>query len=144
MPSDLASANANRAYSMAGTSIAIFTFMLVFLYPRFESGQLDSLLFQSALVVMGLATFASVVASFHYYGAALEARLDEPTRAMLGRRGDLFWFVGYSLLFLAPCLVLFGIGLVVVGGVWLALWIGYMVFALVNFPRVVTRRDPRS
>jgi len=127
---------------MAATSIAIFTFALVFLYPRFQSGDVDPLLFQGALIVMGCATFASVMASFYYYGAALPDRFDEPTRATLGRRADLFWFVGYSLLFLAPALILFAVGLLLVGAVWLALWIGYMIFALLNFPRVVTKRKP--
>ena len=36
MGDDLAAANVNRSYSLAATSIAIFTFMLIFLYPRFE------------------------------------------------------------------------------------------------------------
>jgi hypothetical protein len=34
MGDDLAAANVNRSYSLAATSIAIFTFTLVFLYPR--------------------------------------------------------------------------------------------------------------
>ena len=139
MPDDLASTNANRSYSMAGTSIAIFTFTLGFLFPRFEGGQLDGTLFQAALAVMGLATFSSVLASFHYYAAGMAERFTESQRAAYGRRGDLFWFIGYSLLFFAPSLILFAVGLTLVGGVWLALWIGYMVFALIQFPRVVTR-----
>jgi len=40
MGDDLAGANVNRAYSLAATSIAIFTFVLLFLYPRFTSGQM--------------------------------------------------------------------------------------------------------
>src|SRR2546430_2481482 len=35
MADDLASSNVNRSYSLAATSIAIFTFMLVFLKPTF-------------------------------------------------------------------------------------------------------------
>jgi hypothetical protein len=65
---DLAAANVNRSYSLAATSIAIFTFMLIFLYPRFASGEVNPLLFQATLVVMGLATFSFVFASFFYYG----------------------------------------------------------------------------
>jgi hypothetical protein len=138
MPDDLASSNVNRAYSMAGTSIAIFTFMLVFLYPRFASGELDPLLFQSALVVMGVATFSAVLTAYHYYGASLKDRFDEAQRIALARRGDRLWVVGYSLLFLAPALILFGVGLVVVGAVWLGLWLGYLLFTLRFFPRVRT------
>ena len=59
MPDDLATSNVNRSYSLSATSIAIFTFTLVFLYPRFASGEIDGLLFQATLVVMGVATFRS-------------------------------------------------------------------------------------
>jgi hypothetical protein len=56
MGEDLAASNVNRAYSLAATSIAIFTFMLYFLYPKFERGD-NPLLFQTTLIVMGVATF---------------------------------------------------------------------------------------
>jgi hypothetical protein len=49
-----------RLYSLAGTSIAIFTFMLFFMYPRFVNGEINALLFQTTLVVMGVATFSFV------------------------------------------------------------------------------------
>jgi len=39
MGDDLAGANVNRSYSLAGTSIAIFTFSLFFLFPKFVSGE---------------------------------------------------------------------------------------------------------
>ena len=35
MGDELATSNVNRSYSLAATSIAIFTFVLFFLYPRF-------------------------------------------------------------------------------------------------------------
>jgi hypothetical protein len=41
MGDDLAEANVNRSDSLAATSIAIFTFILFFLYPRFESGEIN-------------------------------------------------------------------------------------------------------
>jgi len=61
---DLASSNVNRTASLAATSIAIFTFMLIFLYPRFASGEINSALFQVTLGVIGVATFSFVFASF--------------------------------------------------------------------------------
>jgi hypothetical protein len=57
MGDDLASANVNRTYSLAAMSIAIFTFMLFFLYPRFRNGEVNPWMFQSTLIVMGVATF---------------------------------------------------------------------------------------
>ena len=55
MGDDLAATNVNRSYSLAGTSIAIFTFLLFFLYPRYVSGGLNAFLFQATLTVMGVA-----------------------------------------------------------------------------------------
>jgi len=63
---DLAATNVNRSYALAATNIAIFTFMLFFLYPRFENGKINPLLFQSTLIVMGVATFSLVFAALHY------------------------------------------------------------------------------
>ncbi|MGZ3319232.1 MAG: hypothetical protein ACXU95_18325, partial [Isosphaeraceae bacterium] len=62
MGDDLAASNVNRSYSLSATSSAIFTFMLVFLYPRVASGQVNALVFQVTLVVMGFATFSFVFA----------------------------------------------------------------------------------
>src|SRR5215212_1942232 len=107
MPDDLAGSNVNRSYSLASTSLAVFTFMLVFLYPRLASGEVDGTLFQATLVVMGVATFAFVLTAFHYYGASLGTRMDPAERATLARRGDRLWVLGYTLLFLAPSLILF-------------------------------------
>ena len=138
MGDDLAVSNANRSYSLAATSIAIFTFMLIFLYPRFASGEVSALLFQATLVVMGVATFSFVFASLHYYGSSLGGRIDEAERARYSRRGDRFWLLGYTLLFVDPSLILLSVGLVVVGSVWFALWLVYVLFVIRYFPRVQT------
>jgi hypothetical protein len=144
MGDDLAASNVNRSYSLAATSIAIFTFMLIFLYPRFASGEINALLFQATLVVMGVATFSFVFASFHYYGASLGSRIDDAERAVYSRRGDRFWLLGYTLLFLDPSLILFSVGLLIVGSVWFALWLVYIFFVTRNFPRVQTARKSSS
>ena len=142
MGDDLAAANVNRSYSLAATSIAIFTFMLIFLYPRFANGEINPLLFQATFVVMGVATFSFVFASFHYYASSLGARIDDAQRVVYARRGDRFWVLGYSLLFLVPSLILFSVGLFVVAAAWFALWLVYLFFVIRNFPRVQTA--PRS
>jgi hypothetical protein len=41
MGEDLAATNVNRSHALAATKIAIFTFMLFFLYPRFENGRIN-------------------------------------------------------------------------------------------------------
>jgi hypothetical protein len=144
MGDELATSNVNRSYSLAATSIAIFTFMLFFLYPRFASGEVNALLFQAMLVVMGVATFSFAFASFYYYGASLGSRIDEAERALYSQRGDRFWLLGYTLLFLDPSLILFSVGLLAVGSAWFALWLVYLLFVIRYFPRVQTARKSSS
>jgi hypothetical protein len=138
MGDELATTNVNRTYSLGATSIAIFTFMLFFLYPRFAGGEINAVLFQATLVVMGVATFSFVFASFYYYGSSLGSRIDDVERTLYSRRGDRFWLLGYTLLFLVPSLVLFLVGLLAVGSAWFALWLVYLLFAIRSFPKVQT------
>jgi len=138
MGDDLAASNVNRSYSLAATSIAIFTFVLIFLYPRFASGEVNALLFQATLVVMGVATFSFVFTSFYYYASSLGGRIDDADRARYSRRGDRFWVLGYTLLLLDPSLILFSVGLLAVGSAWFALWLVYVLFVIRYFPRVQT------
>ena len=143
MGDDLASANVNRSYSLAASSIAIFTFMLFFLYPRYVSGEIDARLYQAALVVMGVATFSFVFASFYYYCSSLAGRFRDSDRARYSRRADRFWLFGYILLFLAPSLVLFSIRLLVVAWVWFGLWLVFLLVVFRYFPRIQAGgRDP--
>ena len=144
MREDLAAANVNRSYSLTTTSIAIFTFMLFFLYPRFTSGEINALLFQATLVVLGVVTFSFVFASFYYYCASVGSRIEEAERALYARRADRFWLLGYTLLFLDPSLILFSVGLLAVGSTWFALWLVYLIFVILYFPRVQTARKSPS
>ena len=139
MGDDLAAANVNRSYQLAASSIAIFTFLLFFLYPRFASGQVDPLRFQATLIVMGVATSSFAFASFYYYGASLGGRIGDTDRTQYSRRGDRLWLLGCVLLFLAPSLILFTVRLLAVASVWFALWLVYLLFVLRHFPRVQTR-----
>jgi hypothetical protein len=141
MGDDLAASNVNRTYSLSAMCVAIFTFMLIFLYPRYASGEVNGLLFQGTFVVMGVATFSLVFASLQYYGSSLGNGFDEAQKAMYLRRGDRFWLLGYTLLFLVPSLVLVTVGLLVVAAAWFVLWLAYVLFATRFFPRVETRRD---
>lgn len=140
MGDDLASANVNRTYSLGATSIAIFTFTMIFLYPRYLSGEANPALFQVTVAVMAVATFSLVFASFHYYAASLPDLTSDEDRPRYARRGDQLWVVGSTLLFLGPSLVLFTIGLSLAGAVWLGLWLAWLAFLVRSFPRVQSRR----
>ena len=141
MREDLAAVNVTRTYTLAASNIAIFTFMLFFLYPRFESGRINPLLFQATLIAMGLATFSLVFATLHYYRCSLGGRMTDTERTLHARRADRFWLLGYTTMFLAPSLVLFLIGLQAVAFVWLALWAVYLFFVVRYFPRIQTPQE---
>ena len=136
MADDLAAANVNRTYQLAASSIAIFTFLLFFLYPKFASGEANPLLFQTALIVMGVATFSFAFASFHYYGASLGGLIEDAERARYAQRADGLWLLGCLMLFLTPSLILFTVGLIAVASTWFALWMVYLLFLIRHFPRV--------
>ena len=140
MAEDLAAANVNRAYQLAASSIAIFTFLLFFLYPRFLNGDVHPLPYQATLIVMGVATFSFAFASFYYYGASLGGRIDDADRSRFSRRGDHIWLLGCVLLFLAPSLILVTVRLYAVASAWFGLWLIYVTFVIRNFPRVRTTR----
>jgi len=140
MADDLAAANVNRAYQLAASSIAIFTFLLFFLYPRFRSGEVEALPFEATLLVMGVATFSFAFASFFYYGASLGDRPDDVARRRDFRRGDRLWLLGCVLLFVAPSMILVTVKLFAVASAWFALWLVYVVFVIREFPRI---RGPR-
>jgi hypothetical protein len=138
MREDLAAVNVTRSYTLAGTNIAIFTFMLFFLYPRFESGRINAVLFQATLIAMGVATFSLVFATLHYYRCSLGGWRSDTERTMQARRADRFWLLGYTTMFLAPSMVLFLIRLRIVASVWLAFWLLYLFFVVRYFPRLQT------
>ena len=92
---------------------------------------------------MGVATSPSVFASLLYYGSSL-GRIDDGERTLYSRRADRFWLLGYTLLFLDPSLILFSLGLLHVGLVWLALWLVYALFVIRYFPRFQTARKSPS
>jgi len=138
MREDLAAVNVTRSYTLAGTNLAIFTFVLFFLYPRFESGRINPVLFQATLIAMGVASFSLVFATLHYYWCSLAGRMSDTERTLQARRADRFWLLGYTTMFLAPSLVLFLIRLHLVASVWLIFWLLYVFFVVRYFRRFQT------
>ena len=136
-----AAVTVTRTYTLAASNIAIFTFMLFFLYPRFESGRINAMLFQITLIAMGVAAFSLVFATLPYYRCSLGGGMNETEKALHARRADRFWLLGYTTMFLAPSLVLFLTRLHIVGSVWLAFWLLYLFFVVRYFPRIQTPRE---
>ena len=126
---DLASANVNRAGTLVGSTIAVFAFLLFFLYPRYSSGQIDPVLFQVTLtiVVLTILTF-SLSGLFYYRIGVLKLNMAKKGASM--QRGALFWLFGTLFIILEPALILFTVGLVVVGTVALIAWLLYVLVTL--------------
>ena len=126
MSLDFANSNVNRNITLAGTSVAIFTFLLFFLYPKYSNGTIDPILFQLTISVIVTVIFCLVIsASFYYANAFTLTSAREGTLTRLGKADGMFLF-GYTLLLLEPSLILFTVNLPIVGVYGLALWIVYL------------------
>jgi hypothetical protein len=126
---DLAAANVNRAGTLLGSTIAVFTFLLFFLYPRYSSGQIDPLLFQITLTIIVLTILSfSLCILFCYRIGVLEMSSAEKQASM--QTGALLWVIGTLFAVLEPALILFTIGLTVVGAVALSAWLLYTFLTL--------------
>jgi len=126
---DLASSNVNRAGTLVGSTIAVFTFLLFFLYPRYSSGQIDPVLFQVTLTVVVLTIFSYSLAGIFYYRIGV-LKMSSTKRHASIQRGALLWLIGTLLAVLEPALILFTVGLTIVGLVALSAWLVYILFTL--------------
>ena len=127
---ETANLDVSRVVTLVGTSIAIFTFLLFFLFPRFASGEIDPILFQVTLTVIGVAIFSLVYAGLFFYTLTLPSYLNSAESVAIQRKGDLFWLIGYSVLLLEPTLILLTVRLWIVALAWMALWLSYIYLTL--------------
>ena len=132
-----ANLDVSRIVTLVGTSIAIFTFLLFFLYPRYTSGAIDPILFQLSLTVIGFAIFLLVIAGLYFYSVTLPWPVTSDEAALLRRRGDKFWLLGYTVLLLEPSLILFTVNLPIVAIVWLGLWVSYLILELNEYRKAM-------
>ena len=140
MSNETANLDVSRVVTLVGTSIAIFAFLLFFLYPRFTSSEIDPILFQATLIVIGVAIFSLVYAGLYFYTLTLPYSLNPAESAAIQRRGDLFWLVGYSVLLLEPTLILLTVGLLIVALVWLAIWLSYIYLTLHEYRKALKQK----
>lgn len=133
---ELEHANSNRSLTvgLAGTSVAILTFALFFLFDRSQSGVFDPLLFRITLGDLIASVFVLGYSGTYYYWQ-MEALLRKPSRAG-GYQwwGDRLLVLGLMLLLAAPFLILVTARLWDVGALALALWLVMLL--------LVARRRP--
>jgi pheromone shutdown protein TraB len=122
-------ANENRSLTagLGGTSIAILTFVLIFLYDRAASGAINDLLFQWTLLNIVVSLFLISLSSVNYWFVMEALRTNHPGAPRYLRRADGFFAASLVLLLLEPTLILVTVGLYYVGGAALALWLVGMV-----------------
>jgi len=127
---DYVASNLNRSVTLIGSNLAIFTFVLIFLYSRYLSNQLNGVLFQATLTSSLLAIFLFGIAGVHYFEVVAMAKASVETKMQLVRRGDLFFVVSLLLGTAEPALILFTLGLTYVGMIAAVLWTLYAVFLI--------------
>jgi hypothetical protein len=137
---DIANSNVNRNITLAGTSIAIFTFLLFFLYPRYLSGEIDAILFQFTLAIIVSVIFSLVISALYYYGTVVTMSLPPEKVSTIFGTAEAFWLVGYSLLLLEPSLILFTVKLSNVGVYALVLWFSYLFLTGLQFRKQTKRK----
>ncbi len=139
MSLDLANSNVNRNITLAGTSVAIFTFLLFFLYPRYFSGDIDPVLFQFTLAIIVSVIFSLVISATYYYGTTLTLSLPDGQGTAIFGKAEAFWLIGYSLLLLEPSLILFTVKLSAVALYGLVLWFSYLYLTWLQFKKLTKK-----
>ena len=143
MDLDLDAANVNRAGTLVGSTIAVFTFLLFFLYPQYSSGRIDPTLFQLTLTIIILTILTFSLSGLYYYRVGVLKLSNAKKRASMQRGalfwlfgtlfwlfGTLFWLFGTLFIILEPALILFTVGLTGVGVIALLAWLVYTLVTL--------------
>jgi len=139
MSLDIANSNVNRNITLAGTSVAIFTFLLFFLYPRYLLDDIDPILFQFTLAIIVSVIFSLVISATYYYGTTLTLSLPDGQGTVTFGKAEAFWLIGYSLLLLEPSLILFTVNLLAVALYALVLWFSYLYLTWLQFKRLTKK-----
>src|SRR5438552_8036450 len=112
------------------SDLAIFTFVLVFLFPRYASNQLNGVLFQVTLTTTLLAIFLFGISGVYYLEVVGVAKTSIARKRVLVQRGDSLFVVSLMLGTAMPALILFTLGItavaVIATGLW-ALYVGFII-----------------
>lgn len=119
---EFVASNLNRAVTLIGSTLAIFTFVLFFLYPRYIANQLNSLLFQVTLTTTLLSIFLFGFAGVNYFEALGAPKTSVARKRILVQRGDTMFVLALLTGTAMPALILFTINIPVVATVATALW----------------------
>jgi hypothetical protein len=130
---EIAKRNAYVMPGIAGTCVAIFTFLLFFLYPRLLSGEVSPVLFRLTVGVILLTLFFFMYAGSYYYTFVGSLGRDDRKRSTKYiDRADRSAVVALVLFVLAPALILFTINLPDLGSFALLLWFVYLAVLIID------------
>ena len=80
--------NRSLTAGLAGTSIAILTFVMFFLYDRWWRGEINNLLFQWAVLNIVVSVFLISLASMNFWFVMEALRSNHPAPAKYLRRAE--------------------------------------------------------
>jgi hypothetical protein len=127
---DFVASNLNRTVTLIGSNLAIFTFVLVFLFPRYASDQLNGVLFQVTLTTSLLAIFLFGISGVYYLEVVGVATTSIARKRILVQRADSLFVVSLMLGTTMPALILFTLGIMVVAVIATGLWALYVSFII--------------
>lgn len=136
---DLVASNLTRATTLIGSSMAVLTFLLFFLFPRYANGQIDPILFHVTVGMVVLAIFSFGFSGICYYAIIGIPKMNVARKRLYARRGDLFFVLGILFAVSEPALILFTIGIVIVALLASGLWIIFTLFLLRHARELVDR-----
>jgi hypothetical protein len=127
---DFVASNLNRTVTLIGSNLAIFTFVLVFLYPRYASNppQLNGVLFKVTLTSSLMAIFLFGIAGVYYLEVVGVAKNSVARKRALIQRGDALFVLSLLLGTAMPALILFTLGIMRVAIIATILWALYAGF----------------
>jgi hypothetical protein len=109
---DIAMSRESIATNMVGICMAVFTFLLFFVYGQVGVGGVGNLLVQGSLGLTVASTFAFAVSAYYYDCLIVDIHAAREARAGVHYgRGELFLMIGMSSLTLTPSLSLFSLSL---------------------------------
>jgi O-antigen/teichoic acid export membrane protein len=111
------------ATGLAGTSVAILTFVMFFLYDRWNTHQLNDLLFQWSIINILASLLLVSLAAMNSLFVMRALRSNHPQPEKYQRRAAGFFAGGWILLMFEPTLILVTVGVYVAALVALSFWL---------------------
>ncbi len=127
---DTATSNRNLAGTVVGTCLAILTFLLLFLYPRYLGGEIDGVMFQLTFAIIITAIYSFSFSGLYYYGLMVSLSTGDGRARRNLAIADATLVLGILLISLEPAMILLTLGLTFLGGLASAFWVTFLVFTL--------------